>query len=62
MHHTDTIREYAYDRASFIGRLDKAWDEATARGWTVVDMKRDWRMIYPRANFNGRTQYRRLWP
>lgn len=45
--HTDAEREYAYDRKSKIGKLDKALDEATARGWTVVDMKRDWKVIYP---------------
>jgi phosphoglycolate phosphatase-like HAD superfamily hydrolase len=47
VHHTDAQREWAYDRQSSIGRLDKALDEATAKGWTVVDMKRDWRKIYP---------------
>jgi hypothetical protein len=47
VHHTDADREYAYDRASSVGRLDKALDEATAKGWTVVDMKRDWKMIFP---------------
>jgi phosphoserine phosphatase len=46
VHHTDAEREYAYDRASDVGRLDKALDEATARGWTVVDMKRDWKRIF----------------
>ena len=45
--HTDGDREWAYDRQSHIGRLDKALDEATAKGWTVVDMKRDWKVIYP---------------
>jgi phosphoglycolate phosphatase-like HAD superfamily hydrolase len=45
--HTDAEREWAYDRQSPIGRLDRALDEATARGWTVVDMKRDWKKIYP---------------
>lgn len=45
--HTDAEREYAYDRKSSFGRLDKALDEAGSRGWTVVDMKRDWRAIYP---------------
>jgi len=45
--HTDAQREWAYDRQSSIGRLDKALDEATARGWSVVDMKRDWKKIYP---------------
>lgn len=47
VHHTDAVREYAYDRNSPIGRLDKAWDEAVRRGWTVVDMKNDWKVIYP---------------
>jgi phosphoserine phosphatase len=47
VHHTDAEREYAYDRDSSIGRLDKALDEATAKGWTVVDMKRDWRQVFP---------------
>jgi phosphoserine phosphatase len=45
--HTDAEREYAYDRKSHIGRLDKALDEANAKGWTVVDMKRDWKTIFP---------------
>ena len=44
--HTDAQREWAYDRQSSIGRLDKALDEATAKNWTVVDMKRDWKKIY----------------
>ena len=47
VHHTDGEREYAYDRQSHVGRLDKALDEANARGWTVVDMKKDWRTIFP---------------
>jgi phosphoserine phosphatase len=46
--HTDAEREWAYDRTSSIGKLDKALDEAAARKWTVVDMKRDWKVIYPR--------------
>jgi hypothetical protein len=46
VHHTDAEREYAYDRQSKIGKLDKALDEAGAKGWTVVDMKRDWRMVF----------------
>jgi hypothetical protein len=44
--HTDATREWAYDRTSPIGKLDKALDEATAKGWTVVDMKRDWRKVF----------------
>lgn len=47
VHHTDAVREYAYDRESPVGRLDKAWDEAVRRKWTVVDMKNDWKVIYP---------------
>jgi phosphoglycolate phosphatase-like HAD superfamily hydrolase len=47
VHHTDAEREYAYDRTSHVGRLDKALDEATAKGWTVVDMKNDWNAIFP---------------
>jgi len=47
VHHTDAEREWAYDRKSSIGRLDKGLDEAAAWGWTVVDMKRDWSVIYP---------------
>jgi phosphoglycolate phosphatase-like HAD superfamily hydrolase len=47
VHHTDGEREWAYDRESKIGRLDKALGEADRRKWTVVDMKRDWNAIYP---------------
>jgi hypothetical protein len=47
VHHTDAAREAAYDRASPIGKLDKALDEAQAKGWTVVDMKDDWKKIFP---------------
>ena len=47
VHHTDAEREWAYDRTSSIGRLDKALDEAQARGWTVVSMKDDWKRIFP---------------
>ena len=46
VHHTDAEREWAYDRTSSMGRLDKALDEARAKGWTVVDMKKDWKIIY----------------
>jgi hypothetical protein len=45
--HTDAAREFAYDRQSHIGRLDKALDEALRRKWTIVDMKADWKVIYP---------------
>jgi len=47
VHHTDGVREFAYDRQSSVGKLDKALDEATAKGWTVVDMKNDWKVIFP---------------
>jgi hypothetical protein len=47
VHHTDAEREWAYDRESPIGKLDKALDEAKARGWTVVDMKTDWMTVFP---------------
>jgi len=47
VHHTDAAREYAYDRNSKIGKLDKALDEANAKGWLVVDMKKDWRTVFP---------------
>jgi len=50
VHHTDAEREWAYDRASPIGRLDKALDEAQAKAWTVVDMKNDWKTIFPFGN------------
>jgi phosphoserine phosphatase len=46
VHHTDAEREWAYDRESHIGRLDKGLDEAKERGWTVVDMKQDWKVIF----------------
>ena len=47
VHHTDAVREWAYDRDSPVGRLDKALDEAREKGWTVVDMAREWRAVYP---------------
>jgi phosphoglycolate phosphatase-like HAD superfamily hydrolase len=47
VHHTDAQREWAYDRKSHIGKLDKALDEANARGWTVVDMKTAWKRVFP---------------
>jgi len=47
IHHTDAEREWAYDRESSTGRLDKGLDEASSKGWTVVDMKNDWNKIYP---------------
>jgi phosphoglycolate phosphatase-like HAD superfamily hydrolase len=48
IHHTDAEREWAYDRESSTGRLDKGLVEANEKGWTVVDMKNDWQKIYPK--------------
>jgi 2C-methyl-D-erythritol 2,4-cyclodiphosphate synthase len=50
VHRTDAEREWAYDRKSHIGQLDKALDEAQAKSWTVVDKKNDWKTIFPPAN------------
>jgi phosphoglycolate phosphatase-like HAD superfamily hydrolase len=50
VHHTDAEREWAYDRNSSVGRLDKGLDAAQAEGWTVVDMKNDWKTIFPFGN------------
>lgn len=47
VHHTDAQREWAYDRESHVGQLDKGLDEARNRGWTVVNMKDDWKRIFP---------------
>jgi hypothetical protein len=47
VHHTDDKREFAYDRESHIGRLDKGLDYAQKNGWTIVNMKDDWKIIYP---------------
>jgi phosphoserine phosphatase len=47
VHHTDATREWAYDRDSLVGTLARALDEAPKRGWIVVDMKRDWKVVYP---------------
>ena len=49
VHHTDEAREWAYDRESHIGRLDRGLDEGPKRGWTIVDMARDWKRIFPPA-------------
>jgi len=51
VHHTDQEREWAYDRESHIGKLDKGLDQAHEDGWTVVDMKKDWNVIFsPQSN------------
>mgnify|MGYP000355230191 CR=1 FL=1 len=47
VHHTDAVREYAYDRGSKVGRLDHGLDQSAQHGWTVVDMKNDWKEISP---------------
>ena len=47
VHHTDAAREWAYDRDASVGRLAAGLDEAKARGWTVVDMRTDWKVVYP---------------
>ncbi|MGY2486068.1 HAD family hydrolase [Cupriavidus sp. CP313] len=49
VHHDDAEREFAYDRQSKVGKLDKALDAARAKGWTVVSMKQDWQQVYPTA-------------
>ena len=47
VHHTDDAREWAYDRAAAVGRLERGLDEAPKRGWVLIDMKQDWRVIHP---------------
>jgi hypothetical protein len=47
VHHTDSKREWAYDRKSHIGKLDKGLDYAKIHDWTIVDMKNDWKVVYP---------------
>lgn len=47
VHHTDAEREWAYDRDSHIGKLDRGLDEAGERGWVLVDMKDDWLTVFP---------------
>jgi hypothetical protein len=56
VHHTDAEREWAYDRDSHIGRLNRGLDEAQARGWLVADMKRDFKVIYPFQNAKSEAQ------
>jgi hypothetical protein len=46
IHHTDKEREWTYDRQSKTGHLDEALDEARSHGWTVVDMKKDWKQVF----------------
>jgi phosphoserine phosphatase len=47
VHHTDSIREWAYDRESHVGKLDKGLEVAAEKGWTLVDMSKDWKVVYP---------------
>ena len=47
IHHDDAAREFACDRASPVGKLDRALDEAPKRGWTVASMKNDWKTVFP---------------
>ncbi|MEN8137399.1 MAG: HAD family hydrolase [Bacteroidota bacterium] len=47
IHHTDSIREWAYDKESHVGKLDKALIEAGKNNWTVVDMEKDWKTVFP---------------
>jgi len=47
VHHTDADREFAYDRKSHVGTLDKALDQAGANDWIIVDMKKDWKRVFP---------------
>jgi hypothetical protein len=58
VHHTDAEREWAYDRQSSIGRLDEGLDEAQAKGWTVVDMERDWKRVFPCEKMSRGVEYR----
>jgi hypothetical protein len=48
VHHDDAQREFAYDRASHIGKLVRGLDEGPARGWTTVSVKNDWKQVYER--------------
>ncbi|PHS36776.1 MAG: haloacid dehalogenase [Sulfurovum sp.] len=47
VHHTDDKREWKYDRDSHIGKLDKGLDYARDNNWTIVDMKQEWKVIFP---------------
>jgi phosphoserine phosphatase len=53
VHHDDAEREYAYDRKSLIGKLDKGLDEAKAKGWPLISMKNDWKTIFPPTSGGG---------
>jgi hypothetical protein len=47
VHHTDAVRECAYDCDSFVGRFDQALDQTPERGWVLVDMENEWRTVFP---------------
>ena len=49
VHHDDAAREFAYDRDDKLQKFSIGWDEAIARGWTVVSMQKDWNTIFPAA-------------
>jgi hypothetical protein len=53
LHHTDADREWAYDRDSHIGKLDRGLDEATERNWILIDMTKEWKEIYPSTDQSG---------
>jgi phosphoglycolate phosphatase-like HAD superfamily hydrolase len=53
VHHDDAAREFAYDRTDKLQQFDKGWDEAVAKGWTVVSMKNDWKTVFAPANAAG---------
>ena len=53
VHHTDAEREYAYDRKSHVGTLDKVLDIASDSDWIIVDMKRDWKRVFPFEKSSG---------
>jgi hypothetical protein len=48
LHHTDAKREWAYDRDSHVGRLNRGLDESADRGWVLVNMRKDWRRVFPK--------------
>jgi hypothetical protein len=53
VHHDDAAREFAYDRADKLQQFDKGWDEAGAKGWTVVSMKDDWKTVFPDSSLHS---------
>ena len=49
-HHDDAAREFAYDRGDKLQKFNVGWDEAVAKGWTVVSMRQDWKTVFPPVN------------